>query len=490
MLFTSIKIESKPEKSKALFGALASAMLGAGLFLAIIQPGDIHTDGGIFSAVAYKQLHGGVLYLDAWENKPPGIFVLIELFMLCIPNPVYAVFTLALLAFMSISAVLFLITYYNFKSLLLSLSLIPISIYFSVYRNNIGDGLYTEIYGSLSVLLSILFYVLYRENPNKRNMLLSLMFSTLGCWFKEPFFIICLPLTIFLIYTYWGKIKTYQLFLFPLIPTMFFLLYVGVFGSLEGLLKTLLYNFSFAESESKFTMGFRLQEIYKRLFDYILPQLIFSMIILFRNDQLKKNISQLLMLLFLFLGAFIFALISPYEFGHYYYPLFSITFAILPMLYGICEGDKKGYKWLLIIINLYAMNQMDNELKPEFMFKIEPYKEDKWSSFLKSQKDKTLFIDYIPKVDYYVKAEKIHPAYMPVGVSVHFNKDSTGKANTLKMWESLNGQKPDYLITTYTTSSFTWSFPDTKFYENNYSKIDSLQKENELILYLWKKKSN
>lgn len=468
---------------------MASAILGAGLFLAIIQPGDIHTDGGIFSAIAYKHLHGGVLYLDAWENKPPGIFAIMELLMICIPDPVYAVFVMALLAFMSIAAVLFLITYYNFKSLLLSLSLIPISIYYAVYRNNIGDGLYTEIYGTLSVLLSLLFYILYKENPIKRNMVLSLIFSSMGCWFKEPFIIICLPLVIFLIYTYWRKLKTYQLFLFPLLPTVFFLLYVGLFGSLEGFLKTLLYNISFTESESKFTFSFRMNEIYNRLFDHILPQVIFLGVILFRNDPIKSKIPLLLMLLLIMLGSVVFALISPYEFGHYYYPLFTLTFAVIPIIYGLCEGDQKGYKWLFIIINLYAMNQMDNALKPEFKFKIEPYKEDKWSTLLKNEKNKTLFVDYIPKVDYYLKAEKIHPAYMPVGVSVHFNKDSTGKANTLKMWTSLNGSKPDYLITTYTTSSFSWSFPDTKFYENNYSKIDSLQRENELILYLWKKKS-
>ena len=349
--------------------------------------------------------------------------------------------------------------------------------------------MYTEIYGTLSILLSLLFYVLYKEKPIKKYMILSLIFSSMGCWFKEPFIIICLPLVIFLIYTYWGKLKLYQLFIFPLVPTIFFILYVSLFGSIEGFLKTLLYNINFTESESKFTFSFRMKEIYNRLFDYILPLVIFLTIILFRNDQLKNKISQALLLLFLLLGAIAFALISPYEFGHYYYPLFTLTFAIIPMIYGICEGDQKGYKWLFIIINLYAMNQMDNALKPEFKFKIEPYIEDKWSTLLKNEKHKTLFVDYIPKVDYYIKAEKIHPAYMPVGVSVHFNKDSTGRANTLRMWESLNGLKPDYLITTYTTSSFSWSFPDTRFYENNYSKIDSLQKENELILYLWKKKS-
>ena len=101
-----------------------------------------------------------------------------------------------------------------------------------------------------------------------------------------------------------------------------------------------------------------------------------------------------------------------------------------------------------------------------------------------------MFVDYVVKGDYYIKSELIYPSFLPVALPIHFGENTSGLENRERIWQELSKNPPDFLITTYTTSYFSWFLPDSKFYENNYFKIDSIQPENDNVLYLWKHKSN
>lgn len=60
----------KNDPFKFYFGLIACFIVTIGIFLSFIHLGDLKTDGSIFAAVALKDLNGGTLYINAWENKP------------------------------------------------------------------------------------------------------------------------------------------------------------------------------------------------------------------------------------------------------------------------------------------------------------------------------------------------------------------------------------------------------------------------------------
>ncbi|MBL7836573.1 MAG: glycosyltransferase family 39 protein, partial [Bacteroidetes bacterium] len=173
-------------------------ILSSGLVLSFIQPGTIITDGGIFSSIAYKDLNGGTLYVDAWENKPPGIFYLIELFMLVIPEPVYAVFILSVLALVGLSLLVYTFIFNSTNSLSASLSLGTIGSAIILFKPNCGDGLYTEIYGTLSLVGAMILIHKLNLTGKTKYLNYSLILIGLSIWFKEPFVLISIPIILYI----------------------------------------------------------------------------------------------------------------------------------------------------------------------------------------------------------------------------------------------------------------------------------------------------
>ncbi len=481
----------KNDPFKFYFGLITSFIVCTGIFLSCIHLGELKTDGSIFSAVALKDLSGGVLYVNAWENKPPGIFYLIELFFIIIPNPIYAVFTLAYVSFIATSFCLYTIILNNVKSYIAGILFTSIAIFFTMYGNNIGDGLCTEIHGTLSILISMVFFMAFQNSPKSIYLIVSSISLGFSFWFKEPFIFVFIAL--FIINIRLIKIKKEKIIytLSAILPSIFFIVLLYFQNSLHGYIDSIKYNFTYLNIDEPISLKVKINDLYSNLIHPILTAVLFFTYLAYKTLLNKKTSGETLaQLIFLISTGIIFGL-SPHNFGHYYYPTFTLIFVVFSKIYALYfEAFNIKLTWPLILICIYTLYRIDERQKPNLTFEIKPMVSDKFVKYLKGNQGKTLFVDYVVKGDYYIKSGLIYPSFLPIALPIHFGENLSGIENRNRIWKELSKNPPDFLITTYTSSYFSWYLPDPKFYENNYYKIDSIQPENDNVLYLWKYKSS
>lgn len=464
--------------------------MAAGLVLQYIQPGFILTDGGIFSAIAYKDLNGGTLYVDAWENKPPGIFYLLECFMLIIPNPVYAVFILVFFALIGIGILTYIYLFECFKSLLLTVLIMGLALFYILNKNVTGDGLYTEIYGTLPILGALVILKIHETSLKKWHIILSHILFGLAFWFKEPFFLLSIIGFFKLQFHSVSRLNWIKALSFFFIPSLFFVLLMAVQGELPAFIEMIKYNITYVSSETVVSAKVKLNEFYNQLLHPLIPLILISTYALYKAIKDKTSRMNALFILVLWIASSVFIFISPYNFGHYYFPLYVCTFLLIGETYALMKEKAVLFKTPFIILSIYTIYQFDQENKFKLVYSIQPYQEDKLIRILKKDKTKTLFVDYVNRGDLYIKAEKVPVTFVPVALPVHFQSNDIGKANRDRIWHDLEEKKPDYVITTFTTAYFSWFLPNSPYYENNYNKIDSLTYPNENILILWKRKTS
>jgi hypothetical protein len=486
LLITSLK--STYSRPKLYFGLAASLVLATGLFLTYIQPGTLYTDGSIFSAVALKDINGGSLYNDAWENKPPGIIYLIELSLLIVPDHVYAIFMLGLAVMGFLSMGLLFLFYTYLRSLAISLLCICLTLYFTVYQNNIGDGLCTETYGTFCLVASLACFEHFMSRSKRLFLILTGLFLGSSFWFKEPFILICIPF--FLYYTIKLKNRKEILWmtLYAAIPSFLILLLLSIENSLVSFFDTFLYNFQYSSHQESNDYSVKFKDYYKNLLLPVWGLGLFLLFLTYKNITDKRTRIESLAVLFILLSSTLFVFLAPYNLGHYYFPSFVLLFVVFAKQYNIFITANRTMNPTLVIILIFHIYSIDKANDPKFTFKITPYKPDKITERLIKDKDAVLFVDYVNAGSYYIKAGKIHPAFLPVALPVHFDDSEKGKKNRARIWKELSEKHPQYLITTYTTSYFSWHLPETDFYIKNYEKIDSVFPVNENVIYLWQHK--
>lgn len=479
----------KDEAFKFYFGLGVCIAATIGLFLSFVQPGDLKTDGSIFAAVALKDLQSGGLYLNAWENKPPGIFFTIELFLWLIPNAVYAVFTLALSGFILTAACLYVVILNNLKSYSSSILLTLIALYFTVYENNIADGLCTEIYGTLCILLSMVFMQIFKKNEKIAALMLSASFIGLSFWYKEP--IVFISITLYFISLQFIQSNKNKIIysISMAIPSILIVVLLYFKGSFWGYIDSIKYNLAYLNLEESISLKVKINDFYTRLIYPLLTLTLFFSYLGYKALVDRKTSREVLFQILFLLSTFVVFALSPHNFGHYYYPAFTLIFVVFSRLFALYfEAKHVKLKWPLIAICVFTFYRIDETQKPDWTFKIKPIQEDQFVRFLKDKKDKTLFVDYVVKGDYYIKTGMLFPTFLPVALPIHFGENKSGFLNRERIWKDLSSNPPDYLITTYTNSYFSWFLPESKFYENNYQKIDSILPANENVLYLWQHK--
>ena len=465
-----------------------------GLFMGFIQPGVLYTDGGIFSAIALKDLQGGTLYLNAWENKPPGLFYLIELFYLIIPNHVYALYALAISVFLVTAACQFYILYRQTETFGLSLIIAIIASYFTVYKNNIAEGLVTEIYGSACIIVGIAAYTHYMHHKQFRMLLLGACSVGASFWFKEPFLLLYIAAMIMFLLQLKQGHERIKLIASSLIPSVICLILLSMSTdkngqhALHGFIESIQYNLSYVQSDQIIALKTKINDLYEHLLTYAVG-LLFIMIymsykLLFQKQLYGTVISAWFIL---FASAFIF-ISSPYNFGHYYYPFFALFYVVFALLYGAFNQQyKNALMFTVVVLGLIQMFNIDKQ-PIKLNYDLQPYQEDNIVKTLKKHPNKTLFIDYVDKGGYYVKSGLSYPTFLPVALQVHFNESAQGLQNRTRIWKELSEHKPDFLITTHTTSYFSWFLPDPDFYKSNYTKIDSVIKADDNPVFLWQLK--
>ena len=465
-----------------------------GLFMAMVQPGSLFTDGSIFSAVALKDLHGGQLYLNAWENKPPGIYYLIEGFLLLIPNPVYAVYALAVCAFLSIAACQFYIIYRQTESFGLSLIIAFIASYYTVYKNNIAEGLMTEIYGTACVMIALAAYTHYTQHKQFKLLLLGAVSIGGSIWFKEPFALLYVCVLLLFITKTKQHTQRLQLFLASLIPTVFCIIMLWIDTdangnrALEGFIDAVKYNFNYLQTEQAIAYKTKLNSLYEHFIRYGIGMLFLMLYMSIKLIRQKGALIDVILMWSIVVSAGFIFWSSPYDFGHYYFPFFALFYIGFALLYGQFNRLYKGSLTLTVgLLGLFQMYAID-KTPLKLNYELQTYQEDNIVKTLKKHPNKTLFIDYVNKGDYYLKSGLNYTTFLPLALQVHFNESPQGLKNRERIWKELSQHKPDFLITTYTTSYFSWFLPDPDFYKSNYTKVDSVIKVDENPVYLWQLK--
>ena len=465
-----------------------------GLFMAMVQPGSLFTDGSIFSAVALKDSHGGQLYLNAWENKPPGIYYLIEGFLLLIPNPVYAVYALAVCAFLSIAACQFYIIYRQTESFGLSLIIAFIASYYTVYKNNIAEGLMTEIYGTACVMIALAAYTHYTQHKQFKLLLLGAVSIGGSIWFKEPFALLYVCVLLLFITKTKQHTQRLQLFLASLIPTVFCIIMLWIDTdangnrALEGFIDAVKYNFNYLQTEQAIAYKTKLNSLYEHFIRYGIGMLFLMLYMSIKLIRQKGALIDVILMWSIVVSAGFIFWSSPYDFGHYYFPFFALFYIGFALLYGQFNRLYKGSLTLTVgLLGLFQMYAID-KTPLKLNYELQTYQEDNIVKTLKKHPNKTLFVDYVNKGDYYLKSGLNYTTFLPLALQVHFNESPQGLKNRERIWKELSQDKPDFLITTHTTSYFSWFLPDPDFYKSNYTKVDSVIKVDENPVYLWQLK--
>ncbi len=488
MFISFTNLPKTEDNKKFYFGLIACLIIATGLILYFIQPGVMYTDGGIFSAVAYKDLKGGTLYVDAWENKPPGIFYYIEIFLILIPNKVYALFFMVYISLMVLSASIYIYLFNQFKSLSLTLIFGSIALAYTIYKNNVGDGLYTEIYGILFIMVGLAISSFYNTHQRRITEFLPLVFFGCSFWFREPYILIALVASIIHLRQIQVRKKLWQYVVFFSLPSILFLSILYITGSLTAFVEMLEYSLFYASQSEVVSLKVKFNDFYV-LFGYhnlsLIFFLIYSVTIIYKYKTAQLDF---ILYLLLFFTSIALVIISPHNFGHYYFPVFVMFFVSIASIYGLLLRNGVELKWPMIIISAFAFYNINYLQCGKLKFELVQYEEDRITKLLKQSPSKTLFVDYVDKSDYYIKAKKVPITFVPVALPIHFKEDKFGLENRKRIYKEIMDQKPDFLITTYTTAYFSWFFPESEYYNKHYQKIDSISKVDENIVILWKRK--
>lgn len=364
-----------------------------------------------------------------------------------------------------------------------------IALYYTIYRNNIGDGLYTEIYGTLCILISLVCMERYAENGRPGLVSASAFVLGLAPWFKEPFLLMCLPVLLI----HFRVLKTGRLrFKYAItaaVPGILMLLLLWLQGSLQGFTDGIEYNFRYLQPENAVPAAVKLRDYMQNLISPLTGLILLTGLLIFRNLKQQKTQTDMLLYLLLLLSSSVFVFMSPYNFGHYYYPSFVLLFVLVAKAFQLhASGRPDASGLLIVILSIYTIYRIDQKQSPKFVFQIRPFHGNTITTFLKTQKGKTLFVDFVVRGDYYIKTGLIYPTFLPVALPVHFSESPQGLENRAQIWRELSKSPPDFLLTTYTTSYFSWHLPESDFYTKNYEKTDSVQENGEEILYLWKRR--
>jgi hypothetical protein len=487
LFYFSLTNSSQVSKGNYTFGLLSVLLLSTGLFLFQIYPGYLLTDGGIFTAIAFKVQKGGTLYLDAWENKPPGLFYLLILFYSLFPSKIWATFILVYLV--TLLAALYTYKFYVLKlnSVILSVLLSLLTLVFLLLPNNFGDGLYTEFYGTVTVIITLYLNAKFEKDKHVLDLRLSMLMMGLSFWFKEPFILMAVLL---LIYQF-VKVKSIKergvMFLFFMLPSFFFLVLLAVNHSLIPFIQTLKYNFAYTNEKTAIPFIQKWNDINSN-FIQLLPIMSIAFLFYFYSNLQQKENRLAVLFWLVFLGASGSILImSPYNFGHYYLPLFTLFFFVLVQLYTLKEEQNKS-NLIFTIVVLISLYQTDKKLNPQFEFSIRKYQEDAITRHLSKQINKTLFVDCVEYGSYYIKTNLLYNTFLPVALPVHFSDNEQGIENKKRIWKELSGQPSDYLIRNYTTGFYYWDLPHNGFYDKHYELIDSAIQFNNNTLYLYRYK--
>ncbi len=456
------------------FGIFITIFVVIGLYLNYFEIGKLYTDSGIFSAVSINLSKGAKLYVDTWENKPPGIFYLFRFCNLFL-SAKNSIFFLGLLSHLIIFISIYSFYYLKSKSLISAFPILLLTIHTFFNSKISSEPLTTELYGTALILISIL---LIEISKNPKYILIALILLGLAPWFKELFLI---PSIVILII--FSKINLKNILAF-LLPSFLFLILLIINNNLIEFIKMIEFNFFYIQNKTEYLVFNKFNFLHENLgifFIFLLFLTIyFSVILTIKTKDIKS-----LKFLLIYISSFIFILVSPYNLGHYLIPILPF---LTVSLICITHNNIYNFKPILNLSILIFILAFGSKFEFRFSTKIKKISEDNIEKELNKNKNSTLFIDYSEAAPYYALSEIKHHAFIPIPLRVHFDDNQYGIKNRERLWTELSKNPPQNIITCHTTSFAYWHLPHNNFYETHYQKIDSNLIRFPDPVYLWKRK--
>ncbi len=289
------------------------------------------TDQGIFAYMARIINQGGTLYKDAWDIKPPGIYLLYALGMRIFGDSMVAIRVFDFV-FTILNALLI---FYFVKKLFNPHSAFISAFFYSFYYyvNDFWTLAQVENFLNFFILISFLLLYFGLHKSKQPYILLAGMFSGLTIWFKQISLFFPL-LSLYLIVYYNLKIKksqniTRHLILFAiggLSISFAFLIYLIITGSFSEFLYTVFVwdrhygALVYKGGLLKFLNAISVPLVY--FFNYHLPFVVLA-----------------------FIGLIV-AIIKRKESGHY----FILIYSLASLLYLITQGKLFYYHWVVCYV--------------------------------------------------------------------------------------------------------------------------------------------
>lgn|GEM_PF-5470141 len=460
-------------------------------------------DGGVFAAIGEKISEGKSLYLDVWDNKAPGIFLLNSLFLKIFSNPLTAMAAMRFvfvffLSFFLAKTVWWVRTSYPFLLLLL----IPWCWFHISTWEFFMSGSYTEFYGSVFILGALFAIRQFQISKKPVFMFVCGLLLAAASMIKEPFIISAVIFFLYIII----QIKTFQLNALFSAVTGFIVLWLWLIsyfawsGSLPGYMEYLKFAFSYAgsgETNHWIELQNFVTDWYNRFPIFVWLILPF-MCSVFDLKYLRENFYSQVFIFILFLSQLVFVFLGETTYSHYF----------LPVIIFSCVLIIQGMSWVFYRI-LLAKNKLISNLffgvcaifisillvKQSGRFLIT----EKYPLALKATEERDNFMQkiisyrsfYIAKEDlgrYYLYSNKEVAQHFPCPYAVYFLGDQTiKKSNHRTFAAELVRYRPE-MILTGPMPNYWMNHPDFEgghWFESHYDKQDSMLTAEGDMAYFW-----
>ena len=141
----------------ALLAALIAVAVGAAAleYTRTLRSDSVGGDQGLFAEMALIQLHGGTLYRDLWDNKPPTVFFMLGPFIQVLGNSARAVKAEVVFVALAFTAVLTALVYQLTGSKSAALAAGMIAFLYAARVNRTETGLHMAMFGALAALIAV-----------------------------------------------------------------------------------------------------------------------------------------------------------------------------------------------------------------------------------------------------------------------------------------------------------------------------------------------
>jgi len=477
-----MKFSKKSYLNIACLGILFCAV-GAFLLRAFSHPAT--TDSGAFSALALHMDQGKQLYVDVWDNKPPGVFLLYQLAIMGIGKSWFAVHLL--LAFLN--GMLFWLIFRALNKLLQSAILALLltlgfgMIYFDVSLYSTG-GL-TEEFGTMSLIMGSAIIIL----STKQSWLpaLGIALISFAPWFKEPFAFISCFVLLYLFFYKWERLAKWKLVFAAFLPHLLMGVWLFSTGILDSYLETVLRNIVYTKADG--TVLFSLQKNYALMFIYYWnTNYLFclaigvSLLLLVKDLLLQSRYKNLIFYVLFGLASTYAVFMSAKGFGHYFQmgSFFLLSSATFVLWYCNQKSKIPIYAILRLVFTFYLASLIyEYAITSPFSFTYENANKNRITEYIKKHKKKgdELFVESQNLGALYLETGCISSVPMPVAFGVHIKTD--WGADFMRRQDSiLRVNPPKFVLQNRAWQPSTGHFNTREYFTIKYTVKDSMLSKN------------